>query len=318
MGLPTATWSASFTTGTITHATDVAGLLTVTGPINGLAGTIKVTFGYTYAVAPIVVITAANSVGASSFYSYYVSSTTTDFTLTTTNTSIASYYYQVIETQSGNGSGTFAATTGLTSTAASVAQGTDIAGVVSFTPGNALNGTLINLTFGYSYTTSPIVVFSAANPAAKALYAYIYSNSGTRGTASTTEFTLDSTINGNNFAASSCAFNYHIIETQSANGTFGPITTTTYNAGAQARFNCTDVAGNVEIVPTLAAGTVTFPFANAYAVAPIVIISPIDSIAPGMMLKVWVSSTVNDFTINCNAPLVADAFQFAYHVIETQ
>ena len=102
MGLPTATWSASFTTGTITHATDVAGLLTVTGPTNGSAGTIKVTFGYTYAVAPIVVITAANSQAGTSSYKYWVEATlitTTDFTIKTTATDITAWYYQVFETQ---------------------------------------------------------------------------------------------------------------------------------------------------------------------------------------------------------------------------
>ena len=86
----------------LSHATDVAGLFTITTGIGlGIGIMASVNFNNSYAVAPIVVITPEDQ--ASAALQYYVQSSTTGFTVgfgvLGTATTTYHFYYHVIETQ---------------------------------------------------------------------------------------------------------------------------------------------------------------------------------------------------------------------------
>lgn len=106
--VPTVTVSANAgggATGSVTHATDTAGVLElITGTITLVAGAqITVNFNKTYTTAPIVTLTPKNTTAASAAVAAYITSTTSGFTVNFVTASIGSqtfdWFYHVIETQ---------------------------------------------------------------------------------------------------------------------------------------------------------------------------------------------------------------------------
>src|SRR3990172_8319895 len=104
MALPTINWDLAGTIDyvALNYETDVAGQIEA-----GLAGTattvITVTFGYTYTVAPIVVLTSASLAATQVNYYYLSGSTTTTFSITLNNDidagGVVLINYHVFETQ---------------------------------------------------------------------------------------------------------------------------------------------------------------------------------------------------------------------------
>jgi len=82
--------------------------------------------------------------------------------------------------------------------------------------------------------------------------------------------------------------------------------------------NSTDVAGNISITTTAAAGSVTITFNKPYTTAPIVTLTPTNSAGATDVSKVYVTTTTTTFTINYNASPAAGIHTYSYHVIETQ
>src|SRR3989304_8766208 len=143
MALPTIAIGAGSTAVAITNATDVAGNLSITTKVTaGIAATI--TFGYAYndigggLSAAQIIITPTNAAAALDMNKIYVSSTTTTtFDLSIKAGCAASahtYTYHIIETQAGNGSGSFPGLSygGVPAWASAVVtQGTDVAGGIT-------------------------------------------------------------------------------------------------------------------------------------------------------------------------------------------
>ena len=111
--------------------------------------------------------------------------------------------------------------------------------------------------------------------------------------------------------------------------TTAPTVAASSNAGTGATAslsNATDTAGNI----TLTSGTVSFAsgtqltvtFNKAYAVAPIVVMTPTGANAGGLYAanQPYVTSTTTGFTISFGVALAAisTAYTWSYHVIETQ
>src|SRR3972149_733147 len=165
MALPTIGHTGGISSSAINKATDVAGNVTFSLR-SSTSSTVTISFGYTYGIAPIIIISPTNSVSATDSSLIYVTSTQNDFTINISagaNTSFShSYNYHAFETQTNNASGLTIAT-GAEATTSSRTNATDIAGHFSVTPklGNA--GTGATITYGYTYTTEPIIVISPTN-----------------------------------------------------------------------------------------------------------------------------------------------------------
>lgn len=108
----------------------------------------------------------------------------------------------------------------------------------------------------------------------------------------------------------------HLQSQQTTAPTIGA--TITYAGGSQSLSNATDVAGNISILPTLAAGSVTFTFNKSYSVAPIVLLTPTNDVSANDIAKVWVTTSTTTFTVNFSTFALTSAHTFSYHVIETQ
>lgn len=116
----------------------------------------------------------------------------------------------------------------------------------------------------------------------------------------------------------------HLRSTQ----TTAPTTTTNANAGTGASSsvaNATDSAGTVNITTgTLATASgvqATVNFNKAYNVAPLVVLTPANAAtaAAAVAKQVYVTSTVNGFSVNFGVAEVAGtAYSWTYHAIETQ
>lgn len=81
--------------------------------------------------------------------------------------------------------------------------------------------------------------------------------------------------------------------------------------------NATDIAGQINVTTTAAAGTVEVHFNTAYNVAPIVIITPANDIAAADMAQVYVTSLAASFSINFGVSVSAGVHIYNYQVIET-
>lgn len=92
----------------------------------------------------------------------------------------------------------------------------------------------------------------------------------------------------------------------------------TYVLGSQSLSNATDIAGNLTIVTTAAAGSITIQFNKAYAVAPIVNITPTSTNAAIDLNKLYITTTTTGFTLNFSASPSANTKTYNYFVIETQ
>lgn len=94
------------------------------------------------------------------------------------------------------------------------------------------------------------------------------------------------------------------------------------NTDATGLTRATDVAGNFSFTPdasgAASGGTLTITFNKAYAVPPIVVISPTNSKAAVDIAKVWVTSSTTNFVVNFDAGCSTNPHTFNYHVIETQ
>lgn len=113
----------------------------------------------------------------------------------------------------------------------------------------------------------------------------------------------------------------HLQSQQTVPPTIGPVAT--YASGSQSLSNATDVAGNITILTTAAAGSVTILFDKSYSVAPLVILTATNEASASDFEKVWVTTTLSSFTINFNNiggffPPIASVHTYSYHVIETQ
>jgi|GEM_PF-2221922 len=113
----------------------------------------------------------------------------------------------------------------------------------------------------------------------------------------------------------------HLQSQQTTAPTIGPVTT--YNSGSQTLSNATDVAGNISIMPTAFAGSVTINFNKNYSVSPIVILTATNNFSASDMTKVWVTVSPSGFTVNFSDsggvfPPTASLHTYSYHVIETQ
>lgn len=101
------------------------------------------------------------------------------------------------------------------------------------------------------------------------------------------------------------------------------IAATTYVLASQSLSNATDIAGNISILTTAAAGNVTIDFNKDYSVAPIVTLTATNNFSASDMTKVWITSTISGFTINFSDsgglfPPTATTHTYSYYVIETQ
>ena len=293
------------------NATDVAGTIACTFSTTGVA-TLTFNFGYAYDTPPIVIFSAANNVGAQNRNSVYATSSTTQFTLnftagTTTN---SIYNYHIFETQTNNASSpwTWVGTGG----GVTSSKCTDIAGCVTTAPSSITSSIAGTCSFGYAYATAPIVVFSPADSASAGNVNNWWSNS------STSMFNLSANEN----KPDANIFNYHIIETQSVNGSapFNGVTLT--NTSTASISNGTDTAGNISISFAFTGGAqnTAFTFGYTYATPPIVVISPTKAAAAAAMKVTFVNSTTTGFSINMKPPGVPTTATctYAYHVIETQ
>ncbi len=310
MALPTVnSYSGNAQNATITNATDVAGRVSLGFYNNGLAGAVIFNFGYTY-VAPIIVITATNLISATNIKYIRAYTSTTTFTFEwpdgLDDSSDYTFNYHVFETQSAQPTN-LTITTGAVGSASSRTNATDVAGHVSVTSTGAA-GVGATITFGFAYV-SPIVVITPTNQDAATDMDKMY--------VTTTTGTFVINFRGTPIA-SAHTYDYHVIETQSSNSSTLPaMSGTTYTTFS--RTNSTDVAGNVDITTTTAAGTVTVPFTNTYA-NPIVIVSPISGPSALAMPLMYITSTTTGFTIHiaANAGAAGGTCKYSYHVIETQ
>lgn len=333
MALPSAgTLTGNGNSLTLSNATDVAGKVSLDFTALGVASNFPVVFGraYSSSLNPVtVILSAANLSAAQDMANVCVQGITSDgYTMFTicfnakyNNIDIHEYFYHVFESQQNNATGSFAIATGTAATGSSVTQGTDMCGVIEMTPILLTTDVGCTLTYGRSYATAPIVLFTPKiNPGAEDITRVW------QGSSTTTTFTLD--------LATGCTANthryaYHVIETQGSNATFPAITKTF--AATSVRTLCTDVAGNIQITTDVggAAGSVTFPFASAasgysgatsYTTAPIVVFSPTNKYAASLMLGCYVTVTTTGFTMHipANSGPANGTINFAYHVIETQ
>jgi len=326
MALPSAgTLTGNANNLTLSNATDVAGHVTLDFNATGVASNFPVVFGYPYSSSlnPVtVILSAANDLAAQDMNCVFVQGITSDaytmfticFNANYTNIGTHEYNYHVFESQKDNATGsTFAIAIGGGSTLATVTQGTDMCGVLDITT-KTTAGVGCTLTYGYQYAVAPIVLFTPKITTGAVDITRVYQGSST-----VNNFTIDIDAG---CTANNHRYMYHIIETQAGNATFPAISATTYVAGSQARTKCTDVAGNIQILTTTAAGTVSFPYATAtpYIIAPIVVFSPINSVAAKLMNGCWVTSNTTYFTMHIptNAGPANGTANFAYHVIETQ
>lgn len=99
-------------------------------------------------------------------------------------------------------------------------------------------------------------------------------------------------------------------------------TAITYVIGSQSLSSATDVAGNISILTTAAAGSVTIKFNKAYSAPPIVILTATNNFSASDMTKVWVTASATGFIVNFSNnggffPPIADYHTYSYHVIET-
>src|SRR3990172_2249800 len=165
MALPTIGHTRGISSSSINKATDVAGNVTF-ALSSSIASTVTISFGYTYGIAPIVIISPINSVSATDSSLIYVTSTQNDFTINISagaNITLShSYNYHAFETQTNNASGLTIAT-GAAATTSSRPNATDIAGHFSITPKLNNAGTGATITYGYTYATEPIIVISPTN-----------------------------------------------------------------------------------------------------------------------------------------------------------
>lgn len=199
-------------------------------------------------------------------------------------------------------------------------SGTDIAGTITLTPKATITtGVAATVTFGYAYNdigsgaSAAQIILTPTNLAAAVDMNKIYVSATT-----TTTFTISIRAG---CTASSHTYNYHIIETQSGNGSspFGGITyggSPAWTASSIAQG--TDVAGRITINVIATAGSVTFAFGTAYDVAPIVVVGAMTADAAIDFGKFWITTTTTNFTINYAATAAGKTAIFAYHVIETQ
>lgn len=215
MALPTLTAGAQGSVPSASNATDIAGSFTIT--TTAVAGIIcTLNYGYAYVdvgsglSACQVILTPTNANAATDMDKIYISSnTTTGFVVSSrtgcVNGGVHTYNYHVIETQSGNGTGSFP---GLTFTGAwataTVTQGTDIAGRITATVPSPTNGT-ISIAFGRSYVTAPIVVLQAYDTGAAQDIAKWWVSS------TTTTLVIHFAAG---MASKNVTFAYHVIETQ--------------------------------------------------------------------------------------------------------
>jgi hypothetical protein len=188
---------------------------------------------------------------------------------------------------------------------------TDIAGCVTTAPSSITSSIAGTCSFGYAYATAPIVVFSAADSIAASNTNKWWSNS------STSMFNLSANEN----KPDANIFNYHIIETQSVNGSapFGAITL--FNATTASVSNGTDVAGNASVTLSSSGAqqTAQITFGYAYATPPIVILSPTNAAAAAAMTWVFATSTTTYFSIIFRTGYgVIGTYTYTYHIIETQ
>jgi hypothetical protein len=135
--------------------------------------------------------------------------------------------------------------------------------------------------------------------------------------------TVDGRLRVNTTAANTNTFltikDGHIGSTQTTDMT----TSINANAGTGASVNinnATDVAGSITLVSgtlSLSAGVqFTITFNKAYAVAPIVVISPANANAES---KGYVTSTTSGFSVSLGAaPVLSTTYIWTYHIIETQ
>ncbi len=107
----------------------------------------------------------------------------------------------------------------------------------------------------------------------------------------------------------------HIKSIQTAAPTISAVTT--YVLASQSISNATDIAGNLSIVTTAAAGSVTITFNRVYAAAPIVQITPTNANAAADINKLFITKTTTGFTLNFSASPAANTKTFNYIVIET-
>ena len=212
-------------------------------------------------------------------------------------------------------------TTGAVASATSISNATDMAGKISITmTATAGIAATINFNSANPYGTAAVqVILTPTNLAAAQDVRKVYISSTT-----TTTFVI-SIIAG--CAVSAHTYNYHVIETQTSNGTFGAITVTGTNwlVASQSRSESTDVAGIVTIQspnPATAPATITFPFGStsaAFTVAPIVVLTPLSIDAADALNRIYVTSSTTAFTLNLTAVIkVAAPYSYSYHVIETQ
>ena len=88
--------------------------------------------------------------------------------------------------------------------------------------------------------------------------------------------------------------------------------------GSQSLSNATDIAGNLTIATTAAAGSITIQFNKAYAIAPIVNITPTSANSATDMTKLYITTSTTGFTLNFSASPAANTKTYNYFVIETQ
>lgn len=89
-------------TGSLSNATDVAGIITMTSAAATVGLQATITFNIPYSIAPIIQLTPKNSVAGLNAISVYVDSTTTHFTINAASSvGSASYqwFYNVMQTQ---------------------------------------------------------------------------------------------------------------------------------------------------------------------------------------------------------------------------
>ena len=170
-------------------------------------------------------------------------------------------------------------------------QATGNAGTVSGARFEAIGTTGVTDNFG---------VYGYANGAATNNYA-IY---GEIGTAPAT----------NNYAIA--LKDGHIKSLQTTAPTIASVTT--YVLGSQSLSNATDIAGNLTIATTAAAGSITIQFNKAYAIAPIVNITPTSANSATDMTKLYITTSTTGFTLNFSASPAANTKTYNYFVIETQ
>lgn len=138
---------------------------------------------------------------------------------------------------------------------ATLSQATDTAGNIScVTTGGAAT---IIVTFGYTYITAPIVVFSAANNNTKDNINISWV------TSTTTAFTIHL---GTSNVANTLIWNYHSWETQVSNASSPFAITAGAGANSASGNQCVDIAGQIEFIPNNSAvNDHVFQITHAYS-----------------------------------------------------